>query len=152
MVNLIQIALNRRLIGQNAIFFQSNNRRHLSISLNHLQLPLSMFYSSQNMSFISLVGLFLSIFQLLLILIEVQFTCNIVVISAVQKSNSVIPICIHFKNIFFIMTSQETEYRSLCYTAGPCCSLIQYVKQLTSANFSLPLHPTLGNHMSLFRP
>ena len=57
-------------------------------------------------------------------------------ISAVQKSDSVIHIDIYvyiyiytlFFIFFSIMVSQDIEYSSLCYTVGPYCLFILYIK------------------------
>ena len=53
---------------------------------------------------------------------------NIVLISAIQQSDSVIHVYTFFsKIIFHYGLSQNTEYSSLCYTVGPCCLSILYI-------------------------
>ena len=50
-----------------------------------------------------------------------------VLISAEQQSDSVIHIYTFFLNIIFHYgLSQDIEYRSLCYTVGPCCLSILF--------------------------
>jgi len=64
---------------------------------------------------------------------------NILLISAVQQSDSVIPTFIHFCHILFPCgLSLDFDYSSLCYTVGPCCLHIQFA----SANPKLPIHPS----------
>ena len=57
--------------------------------------------------------------------IEVQLIYNVVLINAVQQSDSDIylQICTYilFHFLFHYDLSQDIEYSSLCYTAGPCC-------------------------------
>ena len=58
----------------------------------------------------------------LLFFIEVQLIYSVVLISAVQQSDSVIHIYTFFFNILFHYgLSQEIGYSSLCYTVAPCC-------------------------------
>ena len=55
-------------------------------------------------------------------LIEVQLIYNVVLVSSVQQSDSVL--YISFFRFFFIIRYrllQDIEYSSLCYTVGPCC-------------------------------
>ena len=62
-------------------------------------------------------------------IIEVQLICSVVPVSAVEHSDSVIHIYTLIFNIFFsiIVCHKDTEYRSLCYTVGPCCLSILYI-------------------------
>ena len=52
--------------------------------------------------------------------------CYVALISAVQQSAIYIYIRIYmqFHILFSYGLSQDTEYSSLCYTVGPCCSSI----------------------------
>ena len=59
--------------------------------------------------------------------IEVQLIYNVVLISTVQQSDSVIHIYIFFFIFFSIMVYHKIEYSSLCYTVGPCCLSILYI-------------------------
>ena len=52
-------------------------------------------------------------------LIEVQLIYNVVLISAVQQSDSVIHLN-HFHILFHYSLSQDVEYSSLRYVVGPC--------------------------------
>ena len=68
----------------------------------------------------------LKLFDFLLIFsffIEVQLIYNVVLVSGVQQSDSVIHIRIPslFQILFYYRLLQDTEYSSLCYTVGPCC-------------------------------
>ena len=49
---------------------------------------------------------------------------NVVLVSGVQQSDSVIHICVHRFIIFHIRFHygllQDAEYSPLCYTVGPC--------------------------------
>ena len=49
---------------------------------------------------------------------------NVVLISTVQQSDSVIYIIFHF---FHDDLSQDIECSSLCYTVGPCCLSVLYI-------------------------
>ena len=62
-------------------------------------------------------------------LIEVELIYNVVLISAVQQSNSVVyvSVCIYIYILFHYGLSRDTEYSSLCYTVGPCCLSILYI-------------------------
>ena len=51
---------------------------------------------------------------------------NVVLISAVQQSDSVIHTYILFHILFHYGLSQDIEYSSLCYPVGPCWLLILY--------------------------
>ena len=62
-----------------------------------------------------------------LFFIEVELIYNVVSISAVQQSDSVIRIYILFKILFHYGLSQDIEYSSLGYTIGPCCLSILYI-------------------------
>ena len=55
--------------------------------------------------------------------IEVQLIYNVVLISAVQESDSVMYINI----LPQYGLSQDTEYSSLCYMVGPCCLSTLYI-------------------------
>ena len=46
---------------------------------------------------------------------------NVVLISALQQSNSVVHVYILFHFLLFYGFSQAIEYSSLCYRIGPCC-------------------------------
>ena len=60
--------------------------------------------------------------------IEVSLTYNVVLISGVQQSDSVITyIYVLFNFIFHYGLSQDIEYSSLCYPEGPCHLSILYV-------------------------
>ena len=62
-------------------------------------------------------------------IIGIQLTYNVVLLSGVQKNESVkhkhIPIL--FQIIFPYRSLQGIEYISLCYTVGPCYSFILYI-------------------------
>ena len=85
--------------------------------------------------------------------IEVQLIFNVVLISAVQQSDSVLHIYILFHILSHYGLSQDTEYSSLCYTVGPCCLSILYIIvcicQSQTPTPSLPTFLPLGNY-SLF--
>ena len=64
---------------------------------------------------------------------------NVVLISAVQKSDSVLYVCVcvcvcvcvyvfFFPILFYYGLSQEIVYSSLCYSVGPCCVSILYIR------------------------
>ena len=55
----------------------------------------------------------------LIYFIEVHLIYNIVLISAVKQSGSVIHIYILFQILFHYRLLQDIEYNSLCYTVGP---------------------------------
>ena len=59
--------------------------------------------------------------------IEVELIYNVVLISAVHHSDSVIYIYILFYILFHCGLSQDIGYSSLCSTVGPCCLSILYV-------------------------
>ena len=59
--------------------------------------------------------------------IEVQLAYNVVLLSAVQQSDSVIHIYILFYILFHYGLSQDVEYSSLCSKVGPCCFSIFYI-------------------------
>ena len=56
-------------------------------------------------------------------LIDVQLIYNVVLVSAVQQSNSVIRIYVYIYILFYILfhygLSQDIEYSFLCYRVGP---------------------------------
>ena len=58
--------------------------------------------------------------------IEVKLIYKLL-ISAVQKSDSVIHAYTLFIFFFHYGLSQDIEYSSLCYTVGPCCLSILYI-------------------------
>ena len=60
-----------------------------------------------------------SFFLLFYFFIEVQLNYNVVLVSGVQQSDSVI---YSFSDSFFFpyRLLQNIEYSSLCYTVGPC--------------------------------
>ena len=60
-------------------------------------------------------------------LIEVLLIYNVLLISAVRQSDSVIHIYIVFYIIFHYGLSQDIEFSFLCYTVGPCCLSILYI-------------------------
>ena len=60
-------------------------------------------------------------------LIEVYLIYNVVLISAVQQSDSVIYIYIYIYILFHCGLLQDIEYSSLCYTVGPCCLSALYI-------------------------
>ena len=49
---------------------------------------------------------------------------NVVLVSGVQQSDSVIHVSILFQILFPFRLLQNTEQISLCYTVGPCWSSI----------------------------
>ena len=67
--------------------------------------------------------------------IEVQLMYNVVLVSGVQHSDSVlyIYICIYvyiyilFQTLFPYKLLQNIEYSSLRYTVGPCCVSVLYI-------------------------
>ena len=85
------------------------------------------------------------------IFIGVKLIYNVVLVSGIQHSESVIHIHISilFKVIFPYRSLQSTEYSSLCYTVGPYKLSILYrvacICQSQSPNLSLP-PPSPGNH------
>ena len=64
----------------------------------------------------------LSFFSFLKFYIGVQLIKNVVLVSGVQQSDSVIHIhvSIRFQILFPVRLLQNIEQNSLCYTAGPC--------------------------------
>ena len=85
---------------------------------------------------------------------EVQLIYNVVSISAVQQSDSVLYIqTFFFKYSFPLWFIPEIGCSSLCYTDGPCCLSILNVRvciyqpQIPSPSLSLPT--PLGNHKSV---
>ena len=62
-------------------------------------------------------------------------------ISAIQQSDSVIHIYILFHIIFHYGLSQDIEYSFLCYTVGPCCLSILYIR---GPQPPVPVHILLG--------
>ena len=65
------------------------------------------------------------LFFLYILIKDSSFT---MLISAVQQSDSVIHTYILFHILFHYGFSQAIEYNSLCYTVGPCCFSILYVR------------------------
>ena len=76
---------------------------------------------------------------------EVQLIYNVVLISAVQRSDSVIHIYIVFHILFHYGLSQDIEHSSLCYTVGPCYNSLH----LLIPDFQSILPSLLGNHKSV---
>ena len=62
-------------------------------------------------------------------LIDVELIYNVVLVSGVQQSESVIHICLYilFQILFHYRLLQDIDYSSLCYTVGPCCLPILYI-------------------------
>ena len=60
-------------------------------------------------------------------LIKIELIYNVVLVSAVQQSDSVIHIHKFFNILFHYGLPQNIEYSSLCYTVGPCCLYILYI-------------------------
>ena len=57
------------------------------------------------------------------IFIDILWIYNVLLISTVQQNDSVIHVYLLFFYILFHFgLSQDTEYSSLCYMVGPCCS------------------------------
>ena len=79
------------------------------------------FYFSLKKIYIFFKCLFLVYF------IEAWLIYSVVLISAVQHSDSVIHICILFHILFHYGLSQDIEYSSLCHRVGPCCLSILYI-------------------------
>ena len=82
---------------------------------------------------------------------------NIVLVSGVQQSDSVIHIhvSILFQILFPFRLLHNIEQGSLCYTVGPCCLSILNIAvctcQLQIPNLSLPLPlPPPSNHKFVF--
>ena len=75
-------------------------------------------------------------------LIGVQLLYNVVLVSAVQHSESAI--CTHISSLFWISipfrSPQSTEQSSLCYTAGSHQLSILYIVVIY-VNPNLPIHP-----------
>ena len=61
---------------------------------------------------------------------------NVVPISAVRQSDSILLIRSFFKILFHYGLSQEVGYSSLCDTVGPCCLSILNVSELIAIWFS----------------
>ena len=93
---------------------------------------------------------------------EIQLIYNVVLISTIQKSDSVICMYIyiythtyiHSLNIpFHYGLSQDIEYSSLCYIARPYCLailyIIAYICQPQLPTPSLPQRPPPGSHLSV---
>ena len=68
--------------------------------------------------------------------IKVQLICNIVLVSGVQQSDSVI---YPFIILFHYRLLQDNEYSHLCYRVNPCCLSILGVIYL----FYISVHPIL---------
>ena len=65
------------------------------------------------------IAMFFSIFKKNYLSI-VELSYNVVLISAVHQSDSVIHIYILFQILFPYRLVQNIEYSYLCYTVGPC--------------------------------
>lgn len=73
--------------------------------------------------------------------LSIQLIYNVVLVSDVQHGDSFIHTCTFFLYTpFHYGLSHNTEYRSLCHTAGPCYLPVVYI-QLAYINPKLPLHP-----------
>ena len=77
---------------------------------------------------------FLFAYLFILIFIGVQLIYNVVLVSGVQQSDSVmyikcmyIYVYIGFQILFHYKLLQDTEYGSLCYTVGLCWLSILYI-------------------------
>ena len=62
----------------------------------------------------------ITVFFLKLFYIEVQLINNVVLLSGVQQSDSVIHVSIHFQIFFQVRLLQNFEQSSPYYTVGPC--------------------------------
>ena len=86
-----------------------------------------------------------------LIFLGVQLIYNVVLVSAVQQSESVIHISTLFQILFPYRLLQSIEQSSLCYTVGPYQLSILYIVvcmcQSQSSNLS---YPPPGNHKFIF--
>ena len=93
-----------------------------------------------------------------LIFIGIQLIYNVVLVSGVQQSESIIhiPISTHFQILFPYRALQSTEQSSLCYTVGSYYLSILHtvvcICQSQSPNLSLLPPPPfpLGNHKCVF--
>ena len=74
--------------------------------------------------------------------IGLQLIYNVVLVSGVQQSNSVIHISILFQVLFPFKLLQNIKQSSLCYTIGPCWLSILYtvvcICQSQTPNLPLP--------------
>ena len=65
------------------------------------------------------------------IFIEILLIYNVVLVSSVQQSVSVIHIYVYkyvlFQILFHFRLLQDNEYSSLCYAVGPCCLRVLYI-------------------------
>ena len=52
---------------------------------------------------------------------------NVLLVSGVQQSDSVIHLSTLFHIFFHYDLLRDIEYSSLCYTVGPCCLSILYI-------------------------
>ena len=66
-------------------------------------------------------------FMTFFFLIEVQLIYNVVLISAVQQSDSVKHMYVYIYILFHYGLSQDIESTSLRYPVGPCCLSILYI-------------------------
>ena len=85
--------------------------------------------------------------------IEVQLIYNVVLVSGVQQSDSVIYIYILFQVLFHYGLLQEIEQSSLCYTVGPCLSTLYTVVCICESqapDLFLPPPFPFGNHKFVF--
>ena len=73
--------------------------------------------------------LFINLIYFIKNLIEAYLIYNVVLVSGVQQSDSVLYMCIYilFDILFHYSLSQDIDYNSLCYTIGPCCLFILYI-------------------------
>ena len=108
---------------------------------NYLQIALAKVECVRTVQMLQSVFLF---FSFLKIFIGEQLIYNVVLVSAVQQSESVIhiPISTLFQILFPYRSLQSIEQSSLCYTVGPYQSsilyIVVYICQSQSPNLSLP--------------
>ena len=91
-------------------------------------------------------SLFFSIFKKNYLSI-VELSYNVVLISAVHQSDSVIHIYILFHILFHYGLSQDIGYSSLCYTVGSCCLGQTFINSEFWGSWSLHRHRILLKHI-----
>ena len=84
--------------------------------------------SSSNLSY-QFLTLLSFVILTLFIVIEVPLIYNIVLVSGIQPSDSIIHICMYtsvffFSILFHYTLLQDIDYSSLCYAVNPCCLYI----------------------------
>ena len=82
--------------------------------------PLLFTDTSKPAAFFFVIHLIILFYFLLFIYIRVYLTDNVVIVSGVQQSDSVIHVSILFQIIFPFRLLHNIEQSSLCYTIGPC--------------------------------